>query len=73
VPVPQATAEGGIFEERDDAKEFVMALKVVWRNPLPVIRTQTTCSESERSFLAQCMRSMRGVSQEFEVILREAD
>jgi hypothetical protein len=69
---PHPIHEGKTFEQRVDAKELSMPLKIAWRNLLPVIRTKRTLQRTRRDqFGAVYAVTVQDLTQEFEVLLGE--
>jgi hypothetical protein len=60
------------LEEQNRLRSWVMALMIVWRNPLPVIRTERALQRI-RSDQFGAVYAVTGpdLTQEFEVILGE--
>jgi hypothetical protein len=60
---------GGSFEESKDVRNWVMALTIVWRNPVPLVRFQRTLQRILSNELGAVYAvTAPDLTQKFEVI-----
>ena len=66
---PQSVAEAGLLKREKDVEELSMALTIVWRNPLPLVRFSRTLQLIISNELGAVYEvTAPDHSQEFEVI-----